>query len=443
LITLEFEGGRVVARGGPIPHGRLEKASGAYVAPAHLYRDIVKQLEAQGADFRDEVYKSLPCPELSSSIQLRGYQRRALDAWAEADHRGVVILPTGAGKTVLALKGIEEMGLATLIIVPTLVLVDQWRRELESAFNVEVGVLGGGRSEIRALTVATYDSASLRAPQIGNLFSTLVFDEVHHLPASSYRRIGLMFSAPNRLGLTATLSRDDGARVALMDLVGEVVFEMAVDELAGTHLSDYTIQTLRVPLSPAEQAEYDRGYSQYRDFLRSRGIRIRSARDYQRFVMRSGRDPEARRALLARNRAMDVALNSTRKVERLKDLLQSSPDEKALIFTRHNKLVYAISREMLIPAITHRTPAEERREVLEGFRSGRYMRIVTSQVLDEGVDVPDASLAVILSGTGSSRQFIQRLGRVLRKKGGKQARLVELVSMGTAEAGLSRRRKGG
>jgi len=77
MITLEFEGGRVVARGGPIPHGRFEKASGAYVAPAHLYRDIVKQLEAQGADFRDEVDKSLPCPELSSSIQLRGYQRRA------------------------------------------------------------------------------------------------------------------------------------------------------------------------------------------------------------------------------------------------------------------------------------------------------------------------------------------------------------------------------
>jgi superfamily II DNA or RNA helicase len=75
-----------------------------------------------------------------------------------------VILPTGSGKTVLALKGIEEMGLAILIVVPTLVLVDQWRRELESALSVEVSVLGGGRREIRALTVATYDSASLRVP---------------------------------------------------------------------------------------------------------------------------------------------------------------------------------------------------------------------------------------------------------------------------------------
>ncbi len=218
---------------------------------------------------------------------------------------------------------------------------------------------------------------------------------------------------------------------------------MAVDELAGIHLADYTVETVQVPLSPEEQGEYDRGFSVYREFIRSRGIRIRSARDYQRLVMRTGRDPEARRAILARNRAMDVALNSSAKVEYLKRLLQSNPDDKSLIFTRHNKLVYRISREMLIPAITHQTPREEREEILKRFRSGRYRRIVTSQVLDEGVDVPDASLAVVLSGTGSSRQFIQRLGRVLRKSEGKQARMVELVSQGTAETRISRRRRRG
>jgi superfamily II DNA or RNA helicase len=189
--------------------------------------------------------------------------------------------------------------------------------------------------------------------------------------------------------------------------------------------------------------EYDRGFAVYRGFIRTRGIRIRSAQDYQRLVMRTGRDPEARRAILARNRAMDVALNSSRKVDHLKHLLQANPDDKALIFTRHNKLVYRISREMLIPAITHQTPKEERQEILQRFKAGKYRRIVTSQVLDEGVDVPDASLAVVLSGTGSSRQFIQRLGRVLRKGEGKQARMVELVSEGTAETRISRRRRKG
>ncbi len=138
---------------------------------------------------------------------------------------------------------------------------------------------------------------------------------------------------------------------------------------------------------------------------------------------------------------MDLAQNSSSKVDYLKELLAENRDEKAIIFTRHNKLVYRVSREMLIPAITHQTPREEREEILDGFKAGRYLRVVTSQVLDEGVNVPDASLAVILSGTGSGRQFIQRLGRVLRKKGGKQAKLVELVSMGTAETRTSRRRK--
>ena len=144
---------------------------------------------------------------------------------------------------------------------------------------------------------------------------------------------------------------------------------------------------------------------------------------------------------MGRNAAMDVALNSRSKEEYLRNLLMANPNEKALIFTRHNKLVYRISRSLLIPAITHQTVKDEREEILDRFRRGVYKRIITSQVLDEGVDVPDASLAVILSGTGSSREFIQRLGRVLRKKEGKQANLYELVSFGTAETRLSRRRK--
>jgi superfamily II DNA or RNA helicase len=443
LIVLRYDKGSLLAEGGPIPYGRYDASSRSYVAPAFRYREIVEHLEGQGLDFNDEADLSPTVSGLSSNIELRDYQEEALGSWGSAGHRGIVVLPTGAGKTVVALKAIEELGEAALVVVPTLVLVDQWRRRLEEDLSVEVGVLGGGSRDIRAITVATYDSASMRAESIGNLFGLLVFDEVHHLPASSYRRIGLMYTAPHRLGLTATLAREDGAHISLIELVGRVVYEMGVDDLAGIHLSDYTVQTVHVPLSPEEQLEYDGSYSQYRGFLQRRGIRIRSAADYQRFVMRTGRDPEARRALLARNRAMDIAQNSASKVDYLKNLLSSNPDEKALIFTRHNKLVYRISREMLIPAITHQTPKQERAEILEGFLSGRYMRIVTSRVLDEGVDVPDASLAVILSGTGSSRQFIQRLGRVLRKKGEKRARLVELVSPRTAETRLSRRRKRG
>jgi len=441
LIVLSFDRGSITARGGSIPHGRYDAVTGAYRAPALHYGEIVEHLRRSGVEYRDEALDPLACPPLHSDIELRDYQRRALKAWRAAGRRGVVVLPTGAGKTVVAMKAVEEIGAATLVVVPTLVLVDQWRSRLEEAFGVEVGVVGGGVHRLRGLTVATYDSASLRADRLGNRFRLLVLDEVHHLPAPRYRRIGLMYLAPCRLGLTATLERKDGAHLALREIVGDKVYEMGVDDLAGVHLSDYAIQTVSVPLSEAERAEYDAQYAVYRGFLRRRGIRMRSARDFRRFVMRSGRDPEARRALLARNRAMEIALNSSTKIEYLKRLLLENPGEKAILFTRHNSLVYRISREMLIPAITHQTPREERAEVLQGFRSGRYMRIVTSRVLDEGVDVPDASMAVILSGTGSSREFIQRLGRVLRKRKGKRAKLVELVSRRTAETGMSRRRK--
>jgi superfamily II DNA or RNA helicase len=443
LIVLRFDRGNVVAEGGAIPFGVRDASSGTYRAPAHLHGVIVKRLASRGVEFRDEADASPPIGDLSSSLELRDYQAEAFDAWKQVGRRGVVVLPTGAGKTVLALKAIEELGEATLVVVPTLVLLDQWSKRLEEAFGIDVGVLGGGRKNIRPITVSTYASASIRAQTIGNSFRLLVLDEVHHLPASSYRRIGFMYTAPYRLGLTATLSKDEGAVDAITEMVGELVYESFVDDLAGVYLSDYSVRTVQVPLSEKERLEYDRRYSQYRGYLQRRGIKIRSARDYQRFVQRTSRDPEARRALLARNRAMDIAQNSSSKVGYLKGLLEESRVEKTIIFTRHNKLVYRISREMLIPAITHQTPREEREEILEGFRTGRYLRVVTSQVLDEGVDVPDASLAVILSGTGSSRQFIQRLGRVLRKKGEKQARLVELVSMGTAETGRSRRRKRG
>jgi superfamily II DNA or RNA helicase len=106
----------------------------------------------------------------------------------------------------------------------------------------------------------------------------------------------------------------------------------------------------------------------------------------------------------------------------------------------HTDLVYAVSRRFLIPAITYLTPKEERREILENFRKGKYNTIVTSQVLDEGIDVPDATVGYILSGTGSTRAYIQRLGRLLRKVEGKQARLVEIISKETMEVRMSRRR---
>jgi len=405
------------------------------------YRRVLEEAKAEGVDVQDLAQDAPELPELKSNYTPRDYQSEALNAWDKSGRWGVIVLPTGAGKTIVAVKAIELTRASTLVVVPTIVLMEQWRQVLGDAFGIPVGGLGGGVDEVKPITVATYESASLRARSIGNRFGLLIFDEVHHLPAQGNTRMALGYTAPMRLGLTATLGDDPETVESLLETVGPVVYQKAVDDLAGTHLSDYTVRTIQVPLAPSERLEYERQFRVYRDFLQRRGIKIRGAADYLAFVRRSGVDPEARRALLARNSAMDVALNSSAKVDYLREVLRSNPDAKAIIFTRHNKLVYRISRMLLIPAITHQTAPEERRQILNAFRSGEYRRILTSQVLDEGIDVPDASLAVILSGTGSSRQFVQRLGRVLRKREGKEAVLVELVSTETAEARLSQRRK--
>jgi superfamily II DNA or RNA helicase len=253
-------------------------------------------------------------------------------------------------------------------------------------------------------------------------------------------QIAEMYIAPYRMGLTATYERSDQRHSLLPALVGDPVYTVGVEELAGEHLSPYTHEKVFVELTPEEQRVYDGEMSVFNGYLREKGIVLRSAEDFHRFIMATGRDKRAREALLARNRAVRVALNSEAKLDLLAKQLQAHQGDRTLIFTLHNDLVYKISRRFLIPAVTYQTPKQERREVLENFRKGSYRVIVTSQVLDEGVDVPDASVGFILSGTGSTREYVQRLGRLLRKVEGKQAKLVEIVSKETVETRMSRKR---
>jgi superfamily II DNA or RNA helicase len=254
-------------------------------------------------------------------------------------------------------------------------------------------------------------------------------------------QIAEMYIAPYRKGLTATYQRSDERHALLPPLVGDPVYTVNVEELAGKHLSPYTYEKMYVKLTPKEQQTYDNQMAVFKNYLQEKRIVLKSAEDFQRFIMITGRDRSAREALLARNRALKIALNSATKLNLLAEQLEAHKDERTLIFTLHNDLVYTISRRFLIPSVTYQTPKEERREIMENFRSGAYKAIVTSQVLDEGVDVPDASMGFILSGTGSTREYVQRLGRLLRKVEGKKARLVEIVSKETAEVAISRRRR--
>lgn len=439
---MEYDRGSILIHGGVgTPYGRWDPRVNAFRAMAFHYRDILEYLRRSELEFEDRVLNLPPCPRLSCKVRLRPYQRKGLEAWVRARRRGVIVLPTGAGKTFIALEAINLLNVPTLIIVPTLDLLEQWRDRLADAFKAEVGSYGGGEEILKCLTVATYDSAYIKGEALGNRFMFIVFDEVHHLPAPSYSQIGEIYVAPYRMGLTATPEREDGMHRILPRLVGDVVYRVEVDALTGRHLAPYRHKKLFIDLTPEERRSYDEYLEVFQDYLRRKGLTIKSIDDFHRFIMRSGGDPEAREALLARNRAVKIALNSEAKIRLLEDLLEKYKGEKILIFTLHNQLVYRISRRFLVPAITYQTAKEERKEILKKFRRGDYRVIVTSQVLDEGIDVPDASIGFIISGTGSSREYIQRLGRLLRKVKGKEARLIEIVAKGTVETRISWRRR--
>src|SRR5712691_8990452 len=446
---LSYDRGTILIRGDvKVPYSTWDDRVRAFRAQGLYYRDIVDFLnKSELSATNDGVQDLPPYPDLMKcrSVTMRGYQKRALEAWDKAGRHGVIVLPTGAGKTVIAMKAIEFVNQPAIVIVPTLDLLEQWRKRVQEVLAIdEVGVYGGGENTVKSVTICTYDSAYIRAAELGNRYSFLIFDEVHHLPGESFRQIAEMFTAPYRMGLTATYEREDMLHLELPRLIGGVVYRLKPEDLAGRYLSDYTLERVNVELTEEEKEEYARNYKVFTDYLEENRIWMRSPLDFQRFIMGTSRDPQARRALLARNRAMSIAFNSQAKVERLEEILRSNPGERILIFTQHNDLVYRISRRFLLPFITHTTSKDERHEVLKGFREGRFRALATSKVLDEGIDVPEASIGVIVSGTGSSREFIQRLGRLLRKSEGKgQARLIELVSSETSETRTSSRRKRG
>jgi superfamily II DNA or RNA helicase len=440
-MKLTFDRGTILAKGNiRVPNSTWDERSKAFRAMALNYKDIADFLKISSFEYRDHVLSLLPCPDLQTNIKLRDYQKQALDAWIENDKRGIIVLPTGSGKTLIGIKAISLLNTPTLVIAPTLDLVDQWRSRLKEEFRVKVGIIGGGEKEIEAITVSTYDSAYIHAERLGNKFGLLIFDEVHHLPAEGYRNIAEMFASPFRMGLTATFEREDGLHTELNRLVGGKVFEKRVVDLVGEHLSPFRLQRISVELTPEEKEEYDRNRKIFSEYLAASNLTVRNPSDFQKLVMRSGRDPDARNALLARNRARDIAFNSISKTRALSEILKKHDEGRIFIFTEHNSLVHRISEEFLIPSITYKTGSKERNETLDRFRSGTYRAVVTSKVLDEGIDVPDADVGIILSGTGSGREFIQRLGRILRKKEGKEAVLYEIVSSKTSEVNTARKR---
>jgi superfamily II DNA or RNA helicase len=456
-----FLGGTLVLEGvprGASPPAPFQWINAKWRCPAVHYRDVRPWLKGQGIPNRVPRWRVLNLG-LHDQRVLHPYQAEALQAWLAAGRWGSVVLPTGAGKTFLALHALARTGTSTLVVVPTLDLLHQWYACLVNAFGTPIGVWYGQEKRPEPITVTTYPSAWAHAEALGNRFKLLVFDEIHHLPAPTWHEIALMCAAPYRLGLTATYPEHQsdwkrggvgqprsswvGDTAALLDeLVGPVVYRKHIDDLTGEQLAEYRTLRLRIDLTPEERIAYEDAYAVYTGYVREAGLRERYGPGWwNAFTRRSAYQAEARRAKVAELKLKEIVHQARGKLEALDQLLREHRDQQMLVFTAHNRLAYEISRRHLIPVITHQTKAAERKAILDSFRAGTYRALVTSKVLNEGVDVPEAKVAVILGGSASAREYIQRLGRILRKRGSSQALLYEVIARKTVDEGIAQRRR--
>lgn len=450
MWTLRFHGGTLVVEGATrtdLPRLPVDfvwdDRSGCPRGPAHSYGRTVRSLREAGQAYADEARTWQPMDGLVHLCDrtARDYQREAVEAWEAADRRGAIILPTGSGKTFVAEMAIARTQRPTLVLAPTLDLVGQWHARLSTSFGVPVGILGGGHHEVQELTVSTYDSAYLHLARYGDRFGLLVFDEVHHLPAPGYRSSAEHALAPFRLGLTATWEREDGLEDELFDVLGDVVYRKGITELSGEFLADYETVRLTVHLKAEEQERYDAARAAFTGFIKRNRIPLGAPGGWQTFLRHSGRSREGRAAFQAFQESRRIAHGTEQKLDLLETLLVEEHGRRTIVFTNDNATAYRISREFLVPCITHETDIKERRAILDDFEAGHTPVLATSRVLNEGVDLPAAEVAIVLSGTGTVREHVQRLGRILRPGDQKQALLYEIVAAGTTEVRTSARRR--
>jgi superfamily II DNA or RNA helicase len=441
-MKIEYDQGTVVIDGWPqsvkIPaFVNYDHRINKYRAMACYYRDLISLIPVVD----DHVFQQSRLIFSHPPLELRGYQKQALSMWESNGKRGVVVLPTATGKTHIGIEAISRVSESSLVVAPTIELVQQWRSRLESSLGVEIGQLGGDVREVKDITVSTYDSAYLMAEKLGNRFRFLLADEVHHMASEQYSQIAKMYASPYRLGLSATYERSDGLQELLAPYFGDKIFEMGYEELRD-YIAGFEIRKVQIELSDQEEEEYNTYRDIFLSYIRRYNISLKGQFDFQNFIRRSW-NREGREALLAWRKSRQIAFNARAKLDFVRYVLSKHRNEKTLIFSEDTDTAYLVSKEFLIPALTYKTPGKERKMYLDYFKQGKVTKLSTSRILDEGVDVPDASVAVIISGSGSGRQFKQRLGRIVRPGSDKHAVMYELVASGTGESGTSKRRSKG
>jgi superfamily II DNA or RNA helicase len=372
---------------------------------------------------------------------LRPEQEQAVQAWREAKGRGVMVMPTGTGKTEVALAAMARTKVATLIVAPVRDLMHQWHQRILRRLGYDAGIVGDSLFNIRPVTVTTYDSAYLHVAEMGDRFGLIIFDEAHHLPGPGYRDAAMLSAAPFRMGLTATPQRSDGRETDLTELIGPIVFRQEIPDARGRTLAEYDVVRIPVKLDDNEQARYDAAGKTLRSFLAARRSAEHPKYSWEDLCAETGKDPAARAAQKAHYLRKSIEDRAAEKLRVLEDLFRLHVGERVMVFAGSNAMAMDVSRRFLAPTLLSHSRKKERRIVLDGFAAGTFPVLVANRVLDEGVDVPAAKVAIVLGGQSSTRQAKQRLGRVLRKTGAARAVLYEVVCQDTNDEERSRKRR--
>jgi DNA excision repair protein ERCC-3 len=340
---------------------------------------------------------------LRAGVKLRSYQAEAVRRFVErGGSGGVVLLPCGSGKTLVGIAVAARLSARTLIITPSRTIAEQWHRQFLDATTLSASDVGfhHARRSVKPVTIVTYQAlttrVSGRAPTLAALldlpWGLVIYDEVHSLPADVFRS-GAALQSLRRLGLTATLVREDGRERDVFSLVGPTVFS-----------APWRLLERRGWIAPVECIE----------------VHVYP--------------PPGKRATAERHLAA--------KLQVLRALAQRHRGEPMLVVAHRLVEVAAAARALDVPMVTGATPAHERRSLYDTFRRGTRRCLVLSRVGNVGVDLPDASVLVQLSGAfGSRQEEAQRVGRLLRPKRGRRATFYSLVGSGTREEDFARRRQ--
>jgi superfamily II DNA or RNA helicase len=267
--------------------------------------------------------------------------------------------------------------------------------------------------------------------RIGNRFGLLIVDEAHHFGNGVRDEALEMSAAPARLGLTATPSSGESA-ARLTELIGSIVYRLGVSDLAGGFLSSYDIVPVEIELDLAERAVYEESFTLFRGVHRPFTAANPGA-PWAEFVRAASQTDNGRRALAAWRRSKAILAFPRGKRRAVAHLLERHRDSRVLIFTADNETAYSISRQHLIMPLTCDIGPAERTDTIARFRQGKLRALVSAQVLNEGFDVPDADVAIIVAGRMGEREYVQRVGRLLRPAPGKRARIYELLARGTSD----------